>query len=91
MWLKQFLTARSFAVRINNTITRKFIIAAGVPQVAVLSPTLFSIFINDIPINYMRNKNYSLLFADDLCSFHIFKKKKTSVKQIQHDLKRIEI
>jgi hypothetical protein len=52
---------------------------------------LFSIFINDIPINYMRNKNYSLLFADDLCSFHIFKKKKTSVRQIQHDLKRIEI
>jgi hypothetical protein len=39
----------------------------------------------------MRNKNYSLLFADDLCSFHIFKKKKTSGKQIQHYLKRIEI
>jgi hypothetical protein len=91
IWLKQFLRARSFAVRISNSITSRFIIEAGVPQGAVLSPTLFSIFINDIPINYVRNKNYSLLFADDLCSFHIFKKKKTIVKQIQNYLKRIEI
>jgi hypothetical protein len=70
-WLKEFLTNRYFAVRVNNEVTEKIEIKAGVPQGAVLSPTLFSIFINDIPINYVKNNLYSLLFADDLCSLHI--------------------
>jgi hypothetical protein len=33
---------------------------------AVLSPTLFSIYNNDIPVNGSKNKIHSLLFADDL-------------------------
>ena len=81
---------RLFAVRVNNTITNKLIISAGVPQGAVLSPTLFSIFINDISINYLINKCYSLLFADDLCAYYIFKQKRTVVKKIQMYLDRIE-
>ena len=89
-WLKDFLSNRVFAVRVNESITARILIKAGVPQGAVLSPLLFSLFINDIPINYAKNKNYSLLFADDLCSFHIYKKKRTSVKQIQLYLDRIE-
>jgi hypothetical protein len=88
--LNDFLTNRFFAVRIGNFVTNKQKITAGVPQGAVLSPILFSIFINDIPVNYSKNKNYSLLFADDLCSFHIYEKKRNSAKQIQLYLDRIE-
>ena len=89
-WLKDFLTNRVFAVRINEWITKQLSISTGVPQGAVLSPVLFSLFINDIPINYSKNKNYSLLFADDLCAFYIYKKKRTRVKQVQLYLDQIE-
>ena len=90
LWLKNFLFNRLFAIRINNVKTDKFIIGAGVPQGAVLSPFLFSIYINDMPMKFLKNKWYSLLFADDLCSFYIFKSKKTTAKQIQVYLDSIE-
>ena len=89
-WIKEFLTNRYFAIRVNKTVTTKLRILAGVPQGAVISPTLFSLFINDIPILYSKNKWYSLLFADDLCSSHIYKNKKSITKRIQSYLNRID-
>ena len=89
-WIKDFLSNRFFAVRVNSSITDKIEIRAGVPQGAVLSPTLFSIYINDIPVNYSKNKFYSLLFADDLCAFKIYKKSNRINKQIQSYLNLIE-
>ena len=74
-WLREFLIKRYFSVRVNNYLTKQVLIETGVPQGAVFSPTLFSIFINDIPMNFSKNKFYSLLFADDLCDFKIYKKK----------------
>ena len=89
-WINNFLTNRQFAVKINNFTTSMFLIEAGVPQGAVLSPILFSIFINDMPINYKKNQEYSLLFADDLASFHIYKKQKAIQNKIQKYLNSIE-
>ena len=89
-WIKDFLNDRVFCVRVGNSISVTKNIGAGVPQGAVLSPTLFSIFINDIPIKYSKNKFYSLLFADDLCSFKIFKKYGNVNIQIQSYLDQIE-
>jgi hypothetical protein len=65
MWVSNFLDDRSFVVKINEYISSKKPITAGVPQGAVLSPTLFSIFINDIPKLESKNKSNSLLFADE--------------------------
>ncbi len=73
-WLKEFLNNRMFSVRINNFITKQELIETGVPQGAVFSPILFSIYTNDIPMNFSKNKFYSLLFTDDLCTFKIYKK-----------------
>lgn len=57
-----FLQNRTFQIRINKTVSNKFNITAGVPQGAILSPTLFLYFINDIP----KHQNTQLaLFADD--------------------------
>jgi hypothetical protein len=73
-WTQAFLTDRKFAVKVNSTISEPCPILAGVPQGAILSPILFSIYINDIPINNKKNFSYSLLFADDLSSISFFKK-----------------
>jgi len=75
-WIKDFLKDRSFRVQINESMSDFYDIKAGVPQGAVLSPLLFSIYINDLPSCHSRHKSYYLLFADDLASFFIYKKPK---------------
>ena len=90
-WINEFLTNRVFAIKINETLTKKYEILAGAPQGAVMSPVWFSIFINYMPMNFNKNKSYSLLFADDLCYMNIFKKATNSKKQqIEIYLKSIE-
>lgn len=59
---KSFLQDRHFRVSIGQTHSSEFKINAGVPQGAVTSPTLFNIFLSDIPtqLNTMLAQ-----FADD--------------------------
>ena len=73
-WLEFYLKDRKFCIKVENYKSAFRDIRCGVPQGAVLSPTLFSIFINDIPALYQKNKSYSLLFADDLVTTFIYKK-----------------
>ena len=73
-WIKNFLENRIFKVKINNTFSQEYPINAGVPQGAALSPILFSIFINDTLILHKKNRDYSLLFADDFFFISCFKK-----------------
>ena len=73
-WTAEFLKNRRFCVDVNGEKSTLRDIRAGVPQGAVLSPILFSIFINDIPIENSTNRSYGLLFADDLAKIFIFKK-----------------
>ena len=48
-------------------------ILAGVPQGSAISPLLFNVFINDVPKLDSVNEAGSLLFADDLVTFCIYK------------------
>jgi Reverse transcriptase (RNA-dependent DNA polymerase)/Endonuclease-reverse transcriptase len=58
----EFLNNRQFQVDVKGHKSRVFNISAGVPQGAVLSPTLYNIYTHDIP----KNANTKLsLFADD--------------------------
>ncbi len=56
----------------------------------MLSPLLFSIFINDIPTRYIKNRCYSLLFADDLVTYFIFDKYNYIEKKINYYIRQIE-
>ena len=89
-WCIQFLDSRSFTVNLNGCSSNKYKISAGVPQGAVLSPLLFAIYINDIPSKYVKNSKYSLLFADDLVSYFIFKSNKSVERTINNYLKDLE-
>jgi hypothetical protein len=61
-WLKDYLSNRSQAVRVDGIISESKSINAGVPQGSVLGPTLFLIFINDL-LDITSNPIHS--FADD--------------------------
>ena len=89
-WLKSFLADRNFEVKINSAISLKYKIRTGVPQGAALSPILFSLFINDIPLMHKKNKEYCLLFADDLLSLNFFKKYGNIQAHINLYLKKVE-
>ena len=71
-WIAAFLSNRFGYVSVDGVYSDFVKMESGVPQGSVLGPLLFSIYINDIPVcNY--DKNFSLLFADDLVSLFSFR------------------
>ena len=51
----------------NNTSSTKLIIICGVPQVSILGPLLFLLYINDIA--NVSDILFSILYADDTSVF----------------------
>ena len=66
-----FLEDRTFTVKIGQNLSNEKPITCGVPQGGVISPILFSLYINEIPLKENKRSN-SLLFADDLVDIFEF-------------------
>ena len=64
-WCKSYLSARSFRVKVEDSLSASFPAPTGVPQGSCLSPLLYTIFISDINKFLPENIRY-LVYADDL-------------------------
>jgi len=84
-WIKAFLTKRKHRVNVEGEISSWTYPKSGVPQGSVLGPTLFVIFINDMP-NVLQN--CCKLFADDA---KVYDKIKTNgdTSSLQEDIDRL--
>lgn len=60
--IQSFLANRRFKVRLNDFVTNDFVMPAGVPQGSVSGPTLYNVYIHDLPLN---DKLVCTQFADD--------------------------
>ena len=85
-WIEAFLENRTQRVVVNGTESTPAEVTSGIPQGSVLGPTLFVIYINDLPHDLNSKVQ---LFADDT---KLYGKSNTSEEQalIQRDLNTLQ-
>lgn len=63
--IQSFLKHRKCKIKVEDAVSDEVNLEAGVPQGAVLSPTLYSIYTNDIPKNRLTQIALYYTYADD--------------------------
>ena len=67
-YVRHFLSGRRTKVEVNNTHSKEFTLREGLLQGSSISPLLFLIFINDLPVDLDLETSASL-FADDTATW----------------------
>ena len=87
--LSNFLTDRHIQVRVGQSYSRIVALRAGTPQGSVLSPTLFNVFVNDIPLSQSCLLDGGQ-FADDTTTWVTAPSKKAALDKLQLSIRRLE-
>jgi hypothetical protein len=82
-----FLSQRKFRVSVERELSTSREMQAGIPQDSVLSPTLYNLYINDVPQTY---GVHLALFADDTYLYATDLKGGFIVRKIQRGLSSME-
>lgn len=85
--VSSFLSERTFSVFIKGQFSDTKEIKYGVPQGAVLSPTLYNIFTHDV---VRETTNNIALFADDTALYHSSENSADIVTNLQHAGKKMQ-
>ncbi|KAL4084539.1 hypothetical protein QTP88_027487 [Uroleucon formosanum] len=81
--ISEFLSNRQFSVKINDNFSDFAPITAGVPQGSILGPTLFNVYISDIPQTPRTN---IALFVDDTTIFAESRNIEAIIENLQNHL-----
>ena len=89
LFIQNFLSHRTFRVRIGNHLSSSFLQENGVPQGGVLSLALFAVMINDIGDELPAAIGRSL-FVDDLAIWYAASSTRFMTQQLQLAVARLE-
>eukprot|EP00733_Pompholyxophrys_punicea_P000178 Pompholyxophrys_punicea_v1_NODE_29_length_5159_cov_28.459444.p1 type:complete len:946 gc:universal NODE_29_length_5159_cov_28.459444:3022-185(-) len=87
-WFESYLCNRTQFIDCTSGASPHELIRAGVPQGSILGPTLFSLYINDLPLVF--HKLMPSLFADDTSLFQFSNDLTTALRDAQDDLRQVE-
>ena len=88
-WLRDFLFNRTARVKIDGTTSNQVKMREGVPQGAVISPTLFLVYINDITATVPRHVS-NTLHADDFAVWSSSEHTSTATYRIQMTINKVQ-
>ena len=86
--LSSFLSDRTISVKINDSLSRPARLRAGTPQGSVLSPLLYIIYVNDVPLQDLHARAGQ--FADDLSTWTTTTNLTKAKLRLQRPLDKIE-
>lgn len=87
-WFKSYLTGRVQRVVLDGHYSSWLDVTSGVPQGSILGPLPFTLFINDLPDQFLHSPTEMALYADDSKLCRVIKSD-ADIGNLQNDLNKV--